>query len=401
MHQMYNVFLKLWMLTSIVVGKFSIDKTDGQLTTVELIKKYGYRGQAYTVTTSDGYRLGVHRLGRKQGPDPKLLPVLIIHGLLGSSAEWVLIGPDDALAYQLANVGYDVWLGNTRGNRYSRQHESMSPDDVEFWNFSWHEKGMHDLPAMIDFILNQTQHPSQQIYYIGYSEGTTAYFTMTSNLPQQNVKIRLAHALAPVVLLDGVRSPLILTLADNSPFLIPIAQGVNIGEMLKWSEQQNRFVQSMCPPYARRNPCIVVFENLFGPNPEAIDMTVLQALMGHLPAGASVKEPKHYNQIIQSGIFRPYQEDYTGRIVKPYNLSASNVPVHIYYGLNDWIVHPRNVRRFATVLPNVREIRAVGGKKFTHIDFIIAKRVKAIVYSKIVNNLQNDTRALLEQFDKS
>uniref|UniRef100_A0A182SLT1 Lipase n=1 Tax=Anopheles maculatus TaxID=74869 RepID=A0A182SLT1_9DIPT len=380
------------MLIGIAKGKFSIDIIDGQLTTVELINKYGYRGQTYTVTTSDGYRLAMHRLRRKEGSDPKLLPVLIVHGLLGSSADWVLIGPNDALAYQLANAGHDVWLGNTRGNRYSRQHVRLSPDEAEFWNFSWHEKGIYDIPAMIDFILNQTQPLSDQVYYIGLSEGSTVYFTMTSSLPQYNGKIRLAHTLAPAVLLDGVRSPLILSLSDSSPLLISLTQSAKIGELFKWSEQQNGFIQTICPPFAKRNPCIVVFENLFGPNTEAIDMNVLQAMMGHCPSGASVKEPKHFNQIIQSGIFRPYQEDNTERIVKPYNLTLSDAPVHIYYGLNDFIVHPKNVRRFATVLPNVREVRAVGGKKFTHIDFLIAKRVKSTVYSKILYNLRNDAQ---------
>uniref|UniRef100_A0A182W0D0 Lipase 3 n=1 Tax=Anopheles minimus TaxID=112268 RepID=A0A182W0D0_9DIPT len=398
MRQHWIAVFKLLMLINFATGKFSTEEIDGTLTTMELINKYGYRAQAYTVTTSDGYRLGVHRLARKEGPDPKLLPILLVHGLLGSSADWVLIGPRDALSYQLANAGYDVWLGNTRGNRYSRQHEQMFPDDAEFWNFSWHEKGIYDLPAMIDFILNTTQPSSGQIYYIGYSEGSTAYFTMTSSVPQHNVKIRLAHAIAPAVLLDNMRSPLIQSLSRNSALLSSISQGATRGEIFKWTEQQNGFLRSLCPPYAKRNPCIVTFENMYGHNSDAIDLGVLQAMMGHCPSGASLKEPMHYNQVIDSGIFRPYQEE-TERMVKPYNLSASNVPVHIYYALNDWIVHPRNVRRFATVLPNVREIRPLGGKKFTHIDFLIAKRVKTIVYSKIIYNLQNDTRARLAMIE--
>ena len=42
--------------------------------------------------------------------------VFLQHGLMASSADWVLSGPGHALAYQLWEAGYDVWLGNFRGN---------------------------------------------------------------------------------------------------------------------------------------------------------------------------------------------------------------------------------------------------------------------------------------------
>jgi hypothetical protein len=56
--------------------------------------------------------------------------------------------------YLLSDAGYDVWLGNFRGNRYSRGHlnatSNMNPDkDEHFWKFSIHELGKYDLPAMM------------------------------------------------------------------------------------------------------------------------------------------------------------------------------------------------------------------------------------------------------------
>jgi hypothetical protein len=37
---------------------------------------------------------------------------------------------------------YDAWFINFRGNRYSREHESLEPDaDTDFWSFSFEEFG--------------------------------------------------------------------------------------------------------------------------------------------------------------------------------------------------------------------------------------------------------------------
>ena len=41
--------------------------------------------------------------------------------------------------FVLADNGYDVWLGNYRGNRYSRRHLTLNPDSLwnsDFWQFS-------------------------------------------------------------------------------------------------------------------------------------------------------------------------------------------------------------------------------------------------------------------------
>ena len=71
-----------------------------------------------------------------------------MHGILDSSDAWV-VNDDESPAFILAKAGYDVWLGNNRGNKYSRRHVTLSPDiDEEFWNFSFEELGAHDLPAL-------------------------------------------------------------------------------------------------------------------------------------------------------------------------------------------------------------------------------------------------------------
>ena len=110
--------------------------------------------ESHTVITEDGYMLNIHRIpcGRAGCGDGVKQPVFLQHGILASSADWVLSGPDKALAFMLADLGYDVWLGNARGNTYSRHHVRFSSSDKKYWDFSFHEMAVYDIPAEIDFI---------------------------------------------------------------------------------------------------------------------------------------------------------------------------------------------------------------------------------------------------------
>mmetsp|Transcript_14588 Transcript_14588/g.14214 ORF Transcript_14588/g.14214 Transcript_14588/m.14214 type:complete len:80 (-) Transcript_14588:678-917(-) len=71
----------------------------------------------------------------------------------------------------LAEAGYDVWFANSRGNKYSLQHVSMTASDDLYWEFSFEESANYDLPAIVTYILNATQ--AEKIGYVGYSQGAT------------------------------------------------------------------------------------------------------------------------------------------------------------------------------------------------------------------------------------
>ena len=85
--------------------------------------------------------------------------------------EWVMNDADKANAFILSRAGYDVWMGNNRGSKYSAYHKTLTTDDKEFWDYYQEDMARKDLPAFIDFILDKTG--LENISYVGHSEGTT------------------------------------------------------------------------------------------------------------------------------------------------------------------------------------------------------------------------------------
>lgn len=61
--------------------------------------KYGYNVEVHHVVTDDGYILELHRIigSPKNLPRKGKQPVLLMHGLLDSSATWVMMGPQKGL----------------------------------------------------------------------------------------------------------------------------------------------------------------------------------------------------------------------------------------------------------------------------------------------------------------
>lgn len=64
---------------------------------------------------------------------------------------------------------------------------------------------------MIDYVLNATGVP--KVHYIAFSQGTTAFWVMTSSKPEYNDKVVAMQALAPVGYFANAKSPLIKAIA--------------------------------------------------------------------------------------------------------------------------------------------------------------------------------------------
>lgn len=189
------------------------------------MRRNGYLVEEHTVVTDDGYILKVFRCNSRKPFYGKKKALIMQHGILSSSDDFAINIPEQAPAYVFADAGYDVWLPNSRGNTYSRNHTYLSPDDTDFWDFSWTEIALHDYPATIDYVRAKTQ--SQQVYFVGHSQGTTSLFVLLSERPEYNQKIVAASLLAPVAYL-GHSGPMLKFLGRVSP-LLTVIKGFEYG----------------------------------------------------------------------------------------------------------------------------------------------------------------------------
>ncbi|EEB09972.1 Lipase 3 precursor, putative [Pediculus humanus corporis] len=362
----------------------------------ELVTKYGYPVETYTTTTEDGYLLTLYRIPYGKNCRQLMLkrPVLLQHGLLSSAFDFLITGPKKALGYILADNCFDVWLGNNRGNSLSRRHQSLKPTNATFWKFTWHEMGKYDLPALIDFILEKTQQKS--LHYIGHSQGTTQFFVFGALYPEYHKKIATMHALSPVAYMKNLASPFIKAMTIFYKATEIVAELVGMHEFLPQSEFLNEIGRTMCHDKfpSLQNVCANVFFLLCGFDEPQLNRTILPAVLGHVPAGASTKQLIHYAQGISSGKFRHYDyglfenlKIYDSIFPPDYNVSSINVPIALYYATNDWLASIKDVKQLESQLPNIINVYKVPYSKFNHLDFIYAIDAKFLLYDKVVEIL--------------
>ncbi|ODM97071.1 Lipase 3 [Orchesella cincta] len=375
------------------------DHEDGNLTVPQIIAKYGYPVEVHNVTTADGYILQLHRIpyGRNCGPAENKKVIFVQHGLLCDSSNWVMNGANKSLAFRLADACYDVWLGNARGNTYSKRHVTLDPhlDKEAYWDFSYHEMGIYDLPANFDYMMELTG--TDGLYYVGHSMGTTMFWICMAEVPQYNSKIKLMNALAPVAHTEHMISPIRL-IAPFSTQIEWLLKMFGLHEFLPSNDFLELISQQICDENSPIQPiCANFLFILCGFNPDQLDTSLLPVLLGHLPAGASVRTVVHYAQGVPSGEFRQYDfgteknmEKYGQPTPPDYDLTKITAPIALYWGENDWMGAKADTLRIAELLPNIQRMFRIQDELFNHLDFLVAKQIQ-----ELINNPQQSTLLLL------
>lgn len=370
-----------------------MENPDVTLSVPAIIQRNGYPSETHTIT-SKGYVLNIHRIPRsKESSTTPLKTVILHHGLFASSADWILNGPGKALAYVLADAGYDIWMLNIRGNRYSREHTTLKTDTKAYWNFTWHDVAQHDVPAIIDYI-KKVKGDDAQIVYIGHSMGTTILFAMLSLRPEYNDHLTAGFALAPVVFMSALKSPI--------KTLTPLASNVAYMEMLYGSHEfipKNSALGSIINACDIDNidgkVCKNIVFHLCGYNEAQFNKTLLPVFLAHIGTGTSWKTAVHFSQEIGSGgrfqmfDYGSYHNEklYGSETPPEYDLSKITLPIKLFWSKNDLLSSEKDVKELYDRLPAGKEMFLVPDPNFNHIDYLWAKDAPTLLNNKVLETL--------------
>ncbi|KAI1080160.1 alpha/beta-hydrolase [Whalleya microplaca] len=368
---------------------------------VDLCAMFGYTAEEHVVQTKDGYLLGIHRLAWRKGEEEmkvndgksslKKRVVYLHHGLLMNSEVWVCLTDEQrCLPFVLVERGFDVWLGNNRGNKYSKKSINYSPTDIPFWNFSIDEFAFHDIPNTIQYILETTNQSS--LSYIGFSQGTAQSFASLAVHPKLNEQVNVFIALAPAMAPAGLNNGIVDALVKASPQVLFLLFGRRsiLSSATMWQS-------ILYPPIFMR--CIDMgLSFLFGWKTKNISVSQKLAAYPHLYSFTSTKSVVHWFQIIRNQSFQMYDDDVQSPLsintsskytkVAKYPTRNIRTPIVLVYGGSDSLV---DIKVMLRELPN----RTVATEipHYEHLDFLWARDVDAQVFQHVFDALDSFTDA--------
>jgi pimeloyl-ACP methyl ester carboxylesterase len=382
---------------------------------VDLVERRGYPIETHYVETKDGYVLGVYRIPGPHGePRPDggeeacRRPVILQHGLLDSSATWVVNSRSKSLGFILADHGYDVWMSNSRGNAFSRNHSGFSPESKVFWDFTFDDMAAFDLPAVVEYVRHHACQGRSKVGLIAHSQGSTLSFAALSSADLSK-DISIFIALAPAIYLNYISSiPLRFLAKMHADTLVTV---LGEKEFLPSQQDMSDLFGEFCS--ATPDSCVSILTAICGFNRRNVDVSRLPVYLAYAPSGTSVKNIRHWAQHVrraeETGEFEFKKFDYGEVCETPsgsplncnqreygtpnapaYPLSSipKSLPIAVFYGVEDKLADPVDVEKLLESLPEGSVVFRKYVLGYEHIDFTWAHNADEFVYNDILHNLK-------------
>ncbi|AAS53577.1 AFR206Cp [Eremothecium gossypii ATCC 10895] len=356
----------------------------------DMCRLFGVSLRTHMVRTEDDYLLAVHHIPASEAGAPV---VYLHHGLMMSSDIWCCrLDRQDSLPFVLAASGYDVWMGNNRGNRYSTKHLRCAPHDERFWDFSLDEFALFDIPNTVDYILAATG--ARTLTCIGFSQGSAQLFAALSVHAGLNCKVSRLVAIAPAMTPPGMHHRLLDSLIKFTPNLTYLLFGRKalLSSTVLW---QRLLPHGVFDALIDRALCL-----LFGWRSANIAPEQKHVSYSKLYSTTSVKCIVHWFQILRAQQFQFFHPSdcLFHSVARPYAVAhfptntSITVPTMLIYGTSDSLV---GINVLLKNLPGQRlDIVAVPG--YEHLDLLWGRKVRELVIKPLLALLDHDSRTRAE-----
>ncbi len=372
----------------------------------KMINQAGYYFEEHKIRTEDGYILTAWRIPcllNETNMDlyKKRKPVILQHGLIDSSYTWLLLDKEHSLPFLLVDNKFDVWLTNTRGNAVSFEHENpkefdSAKIDSKYWNFTFHEMAVYDLPANVDYIKEKTGF--EKVDYICHSQGGLIYFIMYT-MNQKFIEDNFDHfiSLGTVITTFTSESNLI-KLGSYSKFP-EIVDTLHINNILCFNKFFYDAISNFCKFFNR--PCYNIVKFIVSNNFETkrINMSKLFSEFLYVPAGTSSKNLRHWMQIYNTKRLARYDygekknlEIYKTKKSPIYDLSKFKnykIKSRLYTSDKDPFSNIDDLHHLTKYL-NDKYVKIKRMINYNHMDFLWSDDAKEDIYLPIINFLKYD-----------
>ncbi|XP_017777743.1 PREDICTED: gastric triacylglycerol lipase-like isoform X1 [Nicrophorus vespilloides] len=349
---------------------------------ISIVQRYNYKIQTHYVLTEDDYILTVFRIANSSSSfNSNRQPIFLQHGTICSSEIWLQRG-EDSIGFHLANAGFDVWLGNTRGNYNSPGHKFYTTQDSKFWDHSFDELVL-DIPAVVSYIGNKTGRTGD-LLYVGHSIGSTQVLAYASERPDQAKKNLKAMILfAPAVYLD------------KQGFLVNLVRFLlNIPLPFDSVDVRSPLIAMICSfTVININLCRYIFDLNFGNENNLYDPALFPIMLASLPDRESLKPFVQYIQFADTAEFKKFDYGSKGNLKKygtekppKYDLGKISVPVYTFIGTSDDLTPFSNAETFHKELTVYNEIYAL--QNYSHMAYFLDANAKEVLYKPFFNLLE-------------
>lgn len=299
---------------------------------------------------------------------------------------WFLNTKEQSLGFILADHGFDVWVGNVRGTRWSHGHISLKTRSKAFWDWSWEELALYDLAAMIGYIY---QTAGSKVFVVGHSQGTIMSFAAFTQ-PDIVKMVEAAALLSPISYLGHVNAPFVLRMVDMYLDRMILAMGIH--QLNFHSDIGVQLLDTVCDGHL---DCNDLLASITGDNC-CLNISRFDYYLEYEPHPSSAKNLNHLFQMIRKGAFAKY--DYgmlknmrLYRSFKPptfdLSLIPKSLPLWMVYGGNDRLADVTDFQLTLKELPCRKELLYLDN--YGHVDVLLSVTAKEDVYDHMIEFLSS------------